>query len=133
MNIMEEKKKIIIIEDDDSLRRVLKEALQKENTFEILEAANGKDALELIQQFTPDLALLDIDIPVIDGLTLARVMDEQKLTEKTKILFLTNSSDITKISVASVIHGVLGYLIKSDWDMEQIVKQIKSHLLKESK
>ena len=133
MNIMEEKKKIIIIEDDDSLRRVLKEALQKENTFEILEAANGKDALELIQQFTPDLALLDIDIPVIDGLTLARVMDEQKLTEKTKILFLTNSSDITKISVASVIHGVLGYLIKSDWDMEQIVKQIKNHLLKESK
>ncbi|MFA5830451.1 MAG: response regulator [Candidatus Paceibacterota bacterium] len=130
---MEEKKKIIIIEDDNSLRRILRERLQKENAFEILEAANGKEALELMQQFSPDLALLDIDIPVIDGLTLARVMDEQKITEKTKILFLTNSSDINKISVASVIHGVLGYLIKSDWDIEQIVKQIKDHLTRGSK
>jgi two-component system chemotaxis response regulator CheY len=125
---MEKKKKILIVEDDGTLRRILKERLQKESIFEIEEAEDGKMALEMVQKFAPDLALVDIGIPAIDGLTLAKLMDEQKLTEKTKILFLTNSTDISKISVASSIRGVLGYLIKSDWDIEQIVKQVKNYL-----
>lgn len=128
---MEEKKRILIVEDDASLRKVLKDSLQKEPSFDVWEAEDGKMALDVIKNFMPDLVLLDINIPAVDGLTVARIMDEQKLTERTKILFLTNSSDISKISVASAIHGVLGYLIKSDWDVEHIVKQIKEHLGKE--
>ncbi|MCK9352069.1 MAG: response regulator [Candidatus Paceibacterota bacterium] len=125
---MEEKKKILIIEDDTTLRLILKEALQKENDFEVWDAEDGATALEDIEKFSPDLALIDINIPKIDGLTLARIMEDKKLTDKTKILFLTNSSDISKIATASSIKGVLGYLIKSDWDISSIVEQIKTKL-----
>jgi CheY-like chemotaxis protein len=125
---MEEKKKILIVEDDMTLRLVLKDALQKEKIFEVWDAEDGATALEIIEKFVPDLALIDIGIPKIDGLTLARIMSDKKLTNKTKILFLTNSSDISKIQVASAVDGMLGYLIKSDWDISSVVEEIKAKL-----
>jgi CheY-like chemotaxis protein len=125
---MNEKKKILIVEDDDTLRQVLKGALQKDEIFEVWESSDGADALENIEKFVPDLALVDINIPKIDGLTLVRIMADKKMTEKTKVIFLTNSSDISRISLASSIDGVIGYLIKSDWDIADVVKQIKEKL-----
>jgi CheY-like chemotaxis protein len=125
---MEEKKRILIVEDDETLRLVLKDSLQKEKSFDVWDAEDGAVALEVVEKFHPDLALIDISIPKVDGLTLARIMSEKKFTDKTKILFLTNSSDISKISVASAINGVLGYLIKSDWDISDVIKQIKEKL-----
>jgi response regulator NasT len=124
----EEKKKILIVEDDDTLRHVLKDALQKDGTFEVWDVADGAIALETVEKFVPDLILIDIDIPKIDGMTLARIMADKKMTNKTKILFLTNLSDISKIAMASSIDGMLGYLIKSDWDVSAVVKQIKEKL-----
>lgn len=125
---MNEKKKILIVEDDDTLRQVLKDALLKDGIFEVWEASDGAVALETIEKFVPDLALVDITIPKIDGLTLVRILADKKMTDKTKILFLTNSSDISRIAQASMIDGVLGYLIKSDWDVVDVVKQIKEKL-----
>jgi two-component system response regulator YesN len=125
---MQEKKKILIVEDDDTLRQVLKDALAKEEIFEVWDASDGAIALETIEKFVPDLVLIDINIPKIDGITLARIMMDKKMTDKTKILFLTNSSDISRISLASNIDGVLGYLIKSDWDVVDVVQQIKEKL-----
>ena len=125
---MENKKKILIVEDDESLRLILKDALICEKIFEIYDTSDGVSALEMVEKYSPDLAVIDIGIPRIDGLSLARMMSDKKFTAKTKILFLTNSSDISRISVASAIDGVIGYLIKADWDISEVVKQIKEKL-----
>jgi DNA-binding response OmpR family regulator len=127
---MEEKrKKILIVEDNGTLRNVLKDALQKETAFEVWDTGDGATALDIVTKFAPDLALLDINLPKIDGLTLAGIMSEKKLTETTKIFFLTNESDISKITTASEIDGVLGYLIKADWNITDVVKRIKDKLM----
>ena len=120
-------KKILIVEDDQALRLVLKDALQKEG-YEVWDAEDGQMALEIIEKFSPNLALIDIEIPKIDGLTLSGIMAEKKYTDTTKILFLTNSSDLGHIATASKTEGVLGYLIKADWDISAVVNQIKAKI-----
>jgi two-component system response regulator (stage 0 sporulation protein F) len=126
---MDEKKtKILVVEDNETLRMVLKDSLQKEEGFEVWDAADGAIALDIIMKFSPDLALLDIDLPKIDGLTLAKMLAEKKLTDKTKIIFLTNENDISDINTASEIDGVLGYFIKSDWNIADVIGKIKAKL-----
>jgi len=125
---MENKKKILIVEDDPATRAALKDALQKETDLEVWESGDGKEALDAVRKFAPDMALVDVDIPGIDGITLVKMLADEGLTNKTKIMFLTNSSDLNRISAASATKGVIGYLIKSDWDVADIINQVKTNI-----
>jgi CheY-like chemotaxis protein len=60
------RKKILIVDDDDLLRKIYKAMLSEE--FEVIEATNGKEGVELYQSHFPDLVLIDIKMPVMDGI-----------------------------------------------------------------
>ena len=122
---MSDKKKIMIVEDEDSLRRILADFLKRETDWEIYEAQDGEDALALIKKHLPDMVVLDIAMPKMDGITLAKKMSEETLTEKIKILFLTNSGDLSSVSSASFSPSVVGYLVKSNIDMQEVMDRIK--------
>jgi len=125
-------KTILIVEDDDSLRNILCEKLEKER-FVILKAKNGQEGLEMALAKRPDLILLDIIMPVMDGLTMANKLREvegktdQMSQGRTPIIFLTNLSDEKALSSGQQA-GVYDYLVKTAWTLDGIVKKVKDKL-----
>ncbi|MBI4653236.1 response regulator [Candidatus Kuenenbacteria bacterium] len=125
---MENKKTILIIEDEISLQNILKKRLEREN-FLVLEAKNGEEGLDIALRERPDLILLDIIMPVMDGLTMLKKLRENGWGKNVMVILLTNLSDNEKIAEA-VVHGTYDYLVKSDWKIEDVVAKIREKLEK---
>lgn len=70
------KKRILVVDDEDSVRRLLQELLKKEG-YQVKTAENGLEALELVDKFHFDLIIIDIRMPVMDGLELFRILREK--------------------------------------------------------
>ena len=79
-------KKILLCEDEIDAQQSLKSILTKRN-YEVLTVNDGKDALDKAKEFKPDLVLLDIRLPKIDGLEVAREI--RTFDKTTKLIFLT--------------------------------------------
>ncbi|MCX6797763.1 MAG: response regulator [Candidatus Falkowbacteria bacterium] len=116
-------KKILIIEDDLILAKALRASLEEEK-FEVSEAHDGFEGLAAAEKNLPDLILCDISMPKMDGLTMLATMRDTAWGKNLSVIMLTNFSDEEKISVA-LKHSVFRYLVKSDWDLSQIIAEIK--------
>lgn len=91
-------KTILIIDDEDDIRAILTYNLEKEN-YRVLNASNGKDGIELAQQHTPDLVLLDVMMPEMDGIEVCEFLRAAPKTENISICFLTaRSEDYSQIA-----------------------------------
>ena len=89
---------ILIIDDEDDIRAILTYNLEKEN-YRVLNASNGKDGIELAQQHTPDLVLLDVMMPEMDGIEVCEFLRAAPKTENISICFLTaRSEDYSQIA-----------------------------------
>jgi len=82
------KSKVLVVEDYDDTREFMKFLLQ-DYGFDVSEAANGYEAVEAVKHQVPDLILMDISMPGMDGLTAARKIREQKGSRKTPIIAIT--------------------------------------------
>jgi len=118
-----DKKKILIADDEAALRRALLDAMKEAGDFELMEAGDGEVALEIIRKEHPDVVLLDIAMPKMDGIEVAQKMQSENLLAKTKIIFLTNSADVNQIATA-VEFGSSDYLVKADWDIKDIIQHV---------
>jgi|SRR3989339_617823 len=119
-------KKILFIEDEKSLQEVLGEAL-KQNDFEVKEALNGQVGLELAQTFNPDLILLDLILPRVNGF---EVLEKLKSSEKTKnipVIILTNLENNEDIQHVLEL-GAFDYLVKSNYSLNEIINKVKEAL-----
>lgn len=125
-------KTILIVEDETPMRKVLAEELER-NNFNVLQAENGEEGLEIALDKKPDITLLDIVMPKMDGLEMLKnLREDEEWGKDAKVLLLTNYSDVEKIS-ESVQIGISGYLVKSDWKLEDVVRKIKDKLEKEER
>jgi response regulator NasT len=100
--------RILIAEDEAIIRLDLKEMLEEEGHEVVGEAADGASAVKLARKLKPDLAILDIKMPVMDGLKAARVMNDEGLCAT---LILTAFSQKSYVEEA-VKAGAIGYLVK---------------------
>ena len=80
---------VLIVDDDPFIRKLVATTLEDVAGFELVEASNGVEALELASEDPPAIVLLDIDMPGIDGLEAARRLREQRETADTTIVMLT--------------------------------------------
>ena len=121
------KKKILIVEDEDGLRDIIASELEKEGVA-VLHARDGQEGLELAFQEEPDLILLDILMPNVDGLTMLKKLRESKWGKDAKVMILTNAeNDIEK--VAEALHNdVFEYLVKSRWSLDKVIERVKEKL-----
>ncbi len=117
-------KKILIAEDDRSLLSALQEEFTDEG-FSVVTALDGEEGLIVAKKEKPDLFLLDIKMPKIDGITMARKLKEAGTNAP--IIFLTNLDDLKHISDATEL-GKFDYLIKSDWKISDIITKVKERL-----
>ncbi len=126
--MLETKSKICIVEDDIDLLEVLVKKFEIEK-FTVLQAVDGKAGLELALKKHPDLILLDIIMPVMDGMTMLRNLRVDVWGKNVPIILLTNLSDESKIAEA-IQHGVYDYLVKSDWTIGDVVAKVRQRLQK---
>jgi two-component system alkaline phosphatase synthesis response regulator PhoP len=102
-------KKILVVDDEKDIVEMLKYNLQKEG-YKVISAYNGKEALERAQQ-RPDLILLDIMMPVMDGLQTLKALKQKKETESIPVIFLTAKGAETDEIVGLEI-GAEDYIVK---------------------
>jgi DNA-binding response OmpR family regulator len=124
----EDKKTILIVEDDNALRTVLTEKLTAEG-FDIIQAINGEEGLEVAFQTHPALILLDIFMPKLDGLSMLSKMrgGEDAWGKHVPVMVLTNSTDAQTIYRATNL-GASDFLIKSEWSLDAITQKIRERL-----
>jgi two-component system response regulator/two-component system chemotaxis response regulator CheY len=125
----DKKTKILIVEDEEIVRKTYADELRDEG-FSVLMANNGRDGLELALREKPDLILLDILMPIMNGLTMMDKLREKDLYGKSvPIILLTNlSASEEEIMKAVTKNEPAYYLVKSDWDLSQVVEKIKERL-----
>lgn len=124
------KKKIVVVEDDLAMREIVVHKLTAKG-FDVKEADNGQTGLELIQTIKPDLVLLDLMMPELDGFgvlaTLRNLPD--KTLAKTPVIVLSNlwsNEDILKAKA----FGVVDFLVKAYFTPEDIFAKIDGVLNK---
>lgn len=122
-----DRKKILIIEDETSLRHALKEKLTHEGFF-VLEGKNGVEGLEVALREHPDLLLLDLSMPKMGGLEMAKKLREDAWGKTAKIIILTNISGDMNTVAESMNNEIFDYFIKSDIKIEDVVIKVKEHL-----
>ncbi|MCM1991227.1 ANTAR domain-containing response regulator [Oceanirhabdus seepicola] len=103
------KKKIVIADDEPITRIDLREILEEANYDVVGEATDGFDAVELCKKHLPDLVLMDIKMPLLDGINAANIIMEEELANS--VILLTAYSGKEFIEKAKVA-GVMGYLVK---------------------
>ncbi len=100
--------RVVIAEDEAIIRLDLKESLEEEGYEVVGEAGRGDQAIELVRELRPDLVMLDIKMPVVDGLTAARTIAAERICA---VLMLTAFSQREIIEEARDA-GALAYLVK---------------------
>ncbi|MDO8521612.1 MAG: response regulator [bacterium] len=121
------KKSILIVEDDTALRKVLNDKLSEEG-FEVFEAVDGEQGLKIAKEKHPTLILLDIFMPIMDGVTmLSKLRSSDAWGKHVLVLVLTNSIDAQTIAKVSGL-GTTDFLIKSEWSLEALVGRIRERV-----
>ena len=125
----ENKKRILIVEDEDIIRKTYADELRDEG-FDVLMAKNGAEGLEIASREKPDLILLDILMPVMDGLTMMQKLRDKDLYGKNvPIILLTNLSASEEKIMKSITENTPAYyLIKSNWNLSDVVEKIRERL-----
>jgi CheY-like chemotaxis protein len=119
-------KTILVVEDESSMRRVLVDKLSLE-AFSVLEAKNGEEGLKIALEKHPDLILLDIIMPRMDGITMLKKLRDDEWGKKVEVILLTNLSEKEKIAEA-MEQETFEYLVKTDWKIEDVVEKVKEKL-----
>ena len=125
---MSETKKILLIEDDQILAKLYKTKFQKEG-LEIELAYDGQEGLDKLKSFNPDLIILDLIMPKIDGFAfLEKLKTDPELKEKkVPILVLSNLGQESDIKRAQEL-GAKDFFIKADISLSQMVEKVRKYL-----
>jgi two-component system, OmpR family, alkaline phosphatase synthesis response regulator PhoP len=118
--------KILIVEDEEILLTALSEELKQEG-FQVAGAKDGVEGVEKAQSEKPDLILLDLVMPRLDGIGALKQMKDTPEIKDIPVVILTNLSDYDKISDALSL-GAMDYLVKANYRLEELVNKIKTVL-----
>ncbi|MFH1771199.1 MAG: response regulator [Candidatus Omnitrophota bacterium] len=122
------KARILVIDDDPDIVEVLRARLEA-NDYSVLSASDGEDGLIKIRQEAPDLVVLDIIMPRMDGFNLVKEIKANKETRDIPIIILTAKD---KMRDLFEMEGVSEYMVKP-FKTEELLEKIKSLLIKQKK
>ncbi|MGG4407366.1 response regulator [Niallia taxi] len=118
------KGKILIVDDQFGIRILLNEVFQKEG-YKTFQAANGVQALEIVTQEVPDLALLDMKIPGMDGIEILKRM--KKLYKDIRVIIMTAYGELDMIQEAKDL-GALTHFAKP-FDIDDLRAAVKEYII----
>ena len=107
---MQPRLRVLVVDDDPLVRRVIREVLRPADILVVGEAHNGRDALRAARYYKPDIILLDVVLPGIDGITvLERMVDDEQIYAKIVVLSVRGENDLGYLALRK---GAAGYLNK---------------------
>lgn len=112
-------KKILVVDDQFGIRILIKEVFSKDDLI-VFQAANGNQALEIIQLEDPDLILLDMKMPGMDGLELLRRL--QLVSCRSKVIMMTAYGELDMLDEATKL-GALAHFTKP-FDIEELRSEV---------
>ena len=119
-------KNILIVEDDDFFRELIAKRLSSEG-FEISEAVDGEQGIEKINAIKPDLIILDILLPGIDGFEVLSKIKENSMVSSVPVIILSNLGQKEEVEKGMRL-GATDYLIKAQVTSDEIVSKVKGIL-----
>lgn len=119
-------KKILIAEDDKYLANAYRVKLEKED-FEVLIVAQGRELLDEVEEYKPDLILLDLLMPVMDGFEALKKLKEDRNTKDIPVLIASNLGQKADLDKGMEL-GAEDYIVKSNLSLKNVVKKIKELL-----
>lgn len=117
-------KKILLVEDELAFIKLLHDQLT-ENGYIVIDADDGKTGLEMAKREKPDLILLDIKMPKMDGMTMLSLLRKENIGKKTKVIILTNLEPDDKIILQIIKTEPTYYCIKSNIKLDELISKIK--------
>ncbi len=118
-----EKKVMLIVEDDEVLLRALYLLFHK-GDYTIASATDGDTALKMTQRLKPDVVLLDLLLPKMNGFDYLKYLKADTSIKDTPVIVLSNLGDKENIDKAKAL-GALDYFIKSDTDLTTLDEKVK--------
>jgi len=120
--------KVLIVEDELFLLNVLSDKFKREG-FKVIQATDGQKGLDMATKHNPDLILLDIIMPMVDGVTMIKKMRTDEQIANIPVIIISNLSEVERITeILGAKTGVIEYLVKSHWSLEGVVKKVRETL-----
>lgn len=126
MNAMERKTKVLIIEDEPALRDIYATKMRMEG-FEVVEAGDGIEGLDLAIQASPDIVLLDVVLPMKDGFEVLKDLKNNTKTRIIPVIILSNLGQEYEIKRGLAL-GACCFLTKANLTPTKLVDEIKKAL-----
>ncbi|MDD5748394.1 MAG: response regulator [Actinomycetota bacterium] len=125
MPILEPKPKVLIADDDYNLRQLIKETLPK-HKYDVCQASDGEETLDIIKNLRPDIVLLDVMMPGIDGFQVCQQMRKNPQTRNIPIIMLTAKTQLND-KLEGIEAGADDYITKP-FDPLELLARIEMHL-----
>lgn len=117
---------VLLIEDDEYIQKAYKIGLGDAG-FKVVSAWDGKEGLEKVSSSSPDIILLDLVMPVMDGFEFLKKIKEDGNFKNIPVVILSNLAQGPDIERAREL-GAVDYLIKTDFWMEEVIKKVNSYI-----
>ena len=121
------KKKILVVEDNEDTREILFHRLQSMGNFEVLLASNGKEALEMATQSRPDLIIMDLKMPVMDGWEATKTLRKTNWGKDLPVIALTAQA-MERDEEKAIEAGCNDYIPKPIMDYTILIEKIEKLL-----
>lgn len=117
-------KKILIMEDEKILQSLLNEKLTRDG-YVVMAVDDGEEGMRVLQEFKPDLVLLDMMMPKMDGFEVLEKMHEENLISTFPVIVISNSGQPVEIERALAL-GITDYIVKVDFDPIEVMDKVKA-------
>ena len=117
---------VLVVEDFDAAREVVMRILSREG-YNVIGAADGLEAWDTVHTSTPDLVLLDLMMPGMDGMTLLTKLRGEPGFEDLPVIMLSALSDEARMRKAKEL-GAQDYLVKSRFTYDDLVRRVEQHV-----
>ena len=119
-------KSVLIVEDAGAMQRALKNKLEGAG-YEVLLANDGAEALDQIKGTKPDLMLLDLIMPKLDGISVLREIKANEDLKEVPVIILTNLSSGDKVAEAMQL-GTFDFLVKANYSLDDVLGKVKDRI-----
>ena len=119
----DQQKAVLLIEDEPTLQKTISEILIQEG-YKMLNALDGEIGLQMALREKPDLILLDLILPKIDGFEVLENIRKNEATKNIPVIVLTNLENAAAVERALAL-GAQSYLVKANYELEDVVQKVK--------
>lgn len=117
--------RIVLVDDEPNVRRLIKRILLSQGKYTLYEAENGRSAIDLITRELPDLVILDLMMPEVDGFSVIDILTAQKETRNIPIIVIT-AKELTVNEKARLKGRIQSLMLKGDFISDELLEEVQS-------